>query len=142
MNLKSIFVALGLIGASLTASAQPFTLPDNNTGASYQCGQGGGGGGNIDPACTSQVSDFCYSNTSRNRDQCFNEAIQACGRGVQPACVIDTANYCYAHTSQNRDQCFDQAISACSGNGAAIAGLLNAVQVQSMRLMSGAAVTK
>ncbi len=98
--------------------AAPFTVVDQASGASYQCGAGGSSGGTAgNPQCVQELTDFCYSNTSNNRDQCFQMISnnRGCGLAGYAPCVLQTQQYCYTNTSMNRNQCFEQALGSCRG---------------------------
>jgi hypothetical protein len=73
--LASNFLVLALTAFSQFAAAQTTIL---GPGESVTVGSrqiicttgGGGGGGGTSSACVSQLSSWCYSNTSRSRDTC------------------------------------------------------------------------
>ena len=117
---KNLFVlVLSSLAFVAGAQAAPFTVTDQATGTQYQCGTGGGTGG--DPAeraaCVSDLTSWCNSNTSYTSTQCYDKlsAARGCGLNGYAACVKQTASYCNSNTSYTMTQCFDRAMPACAG---------------------------
>jgi hypothetical protein len=86
---------------------------------------GHNGGGNTSVACLEQLSSWCYSNTSYNRDACYQKASAYCPATSFSDCVAQTADYCYRNTSMNRDQCFDSSLNTCRGDAAAMKQMID-----------------
>jgi hypothetical protein len=110
--------------------AQAVTIQPGET-ISVRCSQDGGGGSN--PTCTEELSTYCNSNTSYNRDQCYNLAANYCPSTNYSSCVAKTSSYCNRNTSMTRDQCFQSSLKTCNGrddrDGVAIHSLMEQVRL-------------
>ena len=133
--LASNFFVLALTAFSQFAAAQTTILGpgESVTVGSRQIicttGGGGGGGGGTSSACVSQLSSWCYSNTSRSRDTCYNSAASYCPSTSFASCVSSTASYCYSNTSMSRDECYDSALGTCRGSPEMTNELLEQVRI-------------
>jgi hypothetical protein len=135
MQLKNIILGFGICLLPVMATAQSFTLHDNSSGASYQCGPGGG----TDPACVSSVSDYCNQHTSYTSNQCFQKSSTACGGSGSgfAACVTSTTDYCNQHTSNTSNQCFDLTLGSCRGSAVEMQAILESVRTESLNKALG-----
>jgi hypothetical protein len=111
------------------AMAADFSVVDNRTGQTFECGRGSGGGS--DPQCVSKVSDYCIRNTSKGSNTCLDLAASACrGSNAQfPNCVIDSTDYCIRNTSKGANRCLEMGLDACKGNFAAQIQLFSDVKL-------------
>ena len=132
--LTAKLIPLFFLFASACAFAAPFSLVDQSTGATYQCGSGGsptGPGTAINPQCLQTLHNFCMSNTNIGRDACYQitSTETGCRLGGYNNCVSTTMNYCISNTNLGRDNCFKQSLSSCRG-GSFAQPLLDAVAAQ------------
>lgn len=84
--------------------------------------------------CIQELTDWCFYNISRNRDQCFRSSSRYCPSTTYSTCVAQSADYCYHNTSLNREDCFSAALGTCRGNPISIHQLMEQVR-QGARLV-------
>lgn len=127
-TMKAIFTIL-ISALTLMTSGAAHAQIVLNPGQSQTitCSNAGGGGGGSNLTCVQELSDWCYHNTSQNRDQCYEQASRYCPSTTFSGCVSQTADYCYHNTSMNRDQCFQSALGTCRGNPVDVRNLLHQV---------------
>jgi hypothetical protein len=128
-----LMVLVGVLSPILAGSANAQIVLGPGQSQTISCSSNGGGGGN-NSSCVQDLSPWCYSNTTRSRDVCFEQTSRYCPSVSFSTCVKETAAYCYSNTSMGRDQCFDSALGTCRGNPLDVRNLLRKV-MESGRLI-------
>lgn len=113
--------------------AETYTLRNNSTGSVFTCSSGGGGAGPADPACITQMNDYCDFKTNYSDEICFSKSAQACANQVSMDCVRTVWDQCDFQTNYTNERCLDESIAACGGNASAMGNLIQATREKALQ---------
>jgi hypothetical protein len=110
---------------AVNASAESYTLRNNNTGSVFTC-SAGGATTPVNPQCISELNDYCDYETNYSNEECFSKSTRACVSQVSVSCVKEVNDDCDYETNYSNEKCFDESVLACGGNAQSLRALMQA----------------
>ena len=110
MSFKTQILSIASLSLVFSASSfsDTFTLRNNDTGRSYVCSNGTGGGpGPIDIKCLQDLTEYIFRNSMNSRTDSIPLAQRACRIGYTLENFSANVDFCFKNTMNSRSACIE-----------------------------------